>query len=277
MPAARKTTSKRVTRKTEKSTSVYDYLRFGESYTSLVLGIIVVIIGTVLLLSLVRTRNITRNQRAENQITQNAAKTSLSDEKMATGSATETPKPTVIPSKKPTSIPTTVVTKKAQPTSTLVPTKKVVTPTAKPTEKPIAKTQNLKQGSTYVVAIGDNLWSIAERTYNSGYNWVDIARANKLSNPDNIEVGQKIILPKAEQKNATSEPEWNSKVASPSGATQAAKITPGSYTIKAGDTLWDIAVRAYGDGYQWVKIKNVNKLINPDVILTGAKLNIPQK
>ncbi len=291
MATTKKTASKRAAKKPEKASSVYDYLRFGESYTSLVLGIIVVIIGTVLLLSLVRTRNITRNRNVESQITQNAAKTSVDEEKMATGSAivkvdptptptavpTPTTKPTAIPTKKPTTIPTIVITKKVQPTATVVPTKKVAAPAAKPTDKPVAKTQKLNQGGTYIAEAGDNLWTIAEKTYKSGYNWVDVARANKLSNPDDIKVGQKIVLPKAEQKNATSESEWNSKVASPSGATNAAKITPGTYTIEAGDTLWDISVRAYGDGYQWVKLGDVNKLSNPDIIFTGAKLNIPQK
>lgn len=291
MPTAKKTISKRASNKAEKAPSVYDYLRFGESYTSLVLGIIVVIIGTVLLLSLVRTRNVTRNRNTESQITQNAAKTSVDDEKMATSSAivksdpTPTPtaapsptaKPTVVPTKQPTTVPTIVITKKAEPTPTIIPAKKVETPTAVPTKKPVAQNPELKQGTTYTVAAGDNLWGIAQKTYKSGYNWVDIARSNKLSNPDDVKVGQKLILPKAEQKNATSEPEWNTKSASSSASTQVEKIAPGSYTIKEGDTLWSIAVRSYGDGYQWVKLRDINKLSNPDVILIGANLNIPQK
>jgi len=41
----------------KKKTNIFDYLRFGESYTSLILGIIVVIIGTALLLSFVHNNN----------------------------------------------------------------------------------------------------------------------------------------------------------------------------------------------------------------------------
>jgi 5'-nucleotidase len=32
-----------------------------------------------------------------------------------------------------------------------------------------------------------------------------------------------------------------------------------SYTVKDGDTLWDIAVKVYGDGTQWTKVWDMNK------------------
>ena len=35
----------------------------------------------------------------------------------------------------------------------------------------------------YTVKKGDSLWKIAEVNYGSGYNWVDISKANKLINP----------------------------------------------------------------------------------------------
>lgn len=36
------------------------------------------------------------------------------------------------------------------------------------------------------------------------------------------------------------------------------EIKKGSYTVKAGDTLWEIAEAVYGDGSQWVNILNAN-------------------
>lgn len=47
----------------------------------------------------------------------------------------------------------------------------------------------------YVVKEGDTLASIAERTLGSEDKWIVIARANDLSDPDTIFVGQKLVIP----------------------------------------------------------------------------------
>lgn len=54
------------------------------------------------------------------------------------------------------------------------------------------------------------------------------------------------------------------------------KITGNSYTIKSGDDLWNIAVRAYGDGYKWVEIAQANKLEDPNLIHSDNKLVLPR-
>ena len=51
-------------------------------------------------------------------------------------------------------------------------------------------------GNSYTVVLDDNLWSIAVRAYGDGYKWVDIAKANKLVNPDLIHAGNKFTLPR---------------------------------------------------------------------------------
>lgn len=282
-------------KKSKKAPSVFDYLRFGESYTSLILGIVVVIIGTVLLLSLVRTRN-TPGPRTEGQFSvqtddevNNATRSAMAQEKgvvlKATDSKpTDVPKPTntPIPTRKPTVVPTATSKPKAvvkistRPTAT--PTKKAVAQPTPTPKKDVAKNSTTVQGGTYVVKTGDSLWTIAEATYKSGYNWVDIARSNKLSNPDSLENGQKLTLPKVEQKNISSENKGSEVGAlSESGVSQAEKITADKYMIKSGDTLWEIAVRAYGDGFQWTRLYSANKIANPDLIFTGDNLTIPRK
>ena len=51
-------------------------------------------------------------------------------------------------------------------------------------------------GDSYTVAKGDSLWSIAVRAYADGYKWTEIAKANSLSNPNVIEAGQVLKLPR---------------------------------------------------------------------------------
>lgn len=51
----------------------------------------------------------------------------------------------------------------------------------------------------------------------------------------------------------------------------------GTYVVKAGDTLWAIAKKYYGNGSQYIKIFNANKdkIKNPNLIYPGQKLTIP--
>lgn len=52
------------------------------------------------------------------------------------------------------------------------------------------------------------------------------------------------------------------------------RIAGTNYKVAEGDYLWDIAVRAYGDGYRWVEIANENKIANPDLIYPGDQLKL---
>jgi len=126
--------------------------------------------------------------------------------------------------------------------------------------------QNSKK--TYTIKPGDNLWSISENFYKSGYNWVDIAKANNIEDPGMIFAGNKLIIPKVEPKNITVTIEQKQEASK--------SIAGNSYTIEKGDNLWDIAVRAYGDGYSWTRIEQANSLSNPNLIFSGNVLKIPR-
>jgi nucleoid-associated protein YgaU len=123
---------------------------------------------------------------------------------------------------------------------------------------------------SYTVSEGENLWEIAEAQYGSGYNWVDIADANSLENPGEIEVGQELLIPDVEAKTLTID---ESLMADEEIETA---ISGGTYTVVKGDTLWNISVRAYGDGYQWVKLAQENNLDDPNLIHSGNVLTIPR-
>jgi nucleoid-associated protein YgaU len=175
---------------------------------------------------------------------------------------------------KPTEIPTTITPKStnAPATPTPEPTKApVATPTSTPT--PTVFTENGEGGvfteaRTHTVEKGETLWSIAEYYFQSGYNWIDIAQANKLQNPGQIEVGQQIFIPNVQPKQIT--------IKTPTTIAQTNPITGATYTVVKGDNLWKIAVRAYGDGYKWVDIAKENSLENPDLIFAGNTLSLPR-
>ena len=118
--------------------------------------------------------------------------------------------------------------------------------------------------TTHKVSDNENLWTIAVKYYDSGYNWVTIAQANKLANPNLLAVGQELTIPKAEVIKATGEVS--------STATEPAK----TYTVVKGDNLWNIAVKEYGDGFTWTKIAQANKLVNPNLIHAGNVLTLPR-
>ena len=111
---------------------------------------------------------------------------------------------------------------------------------------------------THKVVKEETLWLIAEKYFGSGYNWVDIATANNLSNPNYIEIDQELTIPKAEKR-------------LPEQA-----ISGETYTVVKGDSLWNIAIRAYGDGFAWTKIAQANNLANPNLIHAGNVFTIPR-
>lgn len=126
---------------------------------------------------------------------------------------------------------------------------------------------------THTVTSGEHLWSIAEKYYESGYNWVDIAKENNLTDPGQITEGQELVIPKTAQIAL----EGQEPVVAGAADTPESILTE-DYTVVAGDTLWKIAVRAYGDGYAWTKIHqaNTDQVIDANVIEKGMVLKLPR-
>ncbi len=146
----------------------------------------------------------------------------------------------------------------------------VTTPTQQPEIiSPALTQQNEAQTDSkkiHTVTKDENLWKIAEKYYRSGYNWVDIAKENNLKSSGNIEIGQKLIIPNV-----------NSKTLTTSIAQESSEpISGATYTVVKDDSLWKIAIRAYGDGYKWVDIAKENKLNNPNIIHPGNSLSLPR-
>jgi len=138
--------------------------------------------------------------------------------------------------------------------------------------------ENMSNGKSgdYEVAKGDNLWKIAVEKYGNGYAWTEIAKANNLKNPSSLEAGQKLVIP---EKVLVNGKEIGLAETTTIVSNNNSLVAPGTeYIVTKGDNLWKIAVKAYGDGYQWTKIwqENKSKLPNANGLEIGMKLAIPK-
>lgn len=52
------------------------------------------------------------------------------------------------------------------------------------------------------------------------------------------------------------------------------KSTPTKYTVKEGDTLWNICKQQLGDGQKYKEVAKLNNLENPDLIKVGQVLRL---
>jgi len=182
---------------------ILSQIAWGESYTSLILGIIVVILASILVVSFVKNRS---------------ARQILEDVRQVSSDKTG------------------------------------------PKEEELL--------ATYTILEGDTLKIISQKFYNSDQYYLDIAKKNNIENPDIIEVGTKLRIPKVSSAAITPTPASEQPVSD--------KITGDSYTVQSGDLIWEIALRAYGDGYMWTKIAEANGLYSPDYIYQGQILKIPR-
>lgn len=119
-------------------------------------------------------------------------------------------------------------------------------------------------GTVYVVQSGDTLAKIAAKY---GTTYKILAEYNCITNPHLIYVGQRISIPSAGE--APSKPEETGT----STGTQDGGTT---YTVKVGDTLWQIACRLLDDGSRYPEIMQLNGLTST-IIQIGAVLKIPEK
>lgn len=172
---------------------------------------------------------------------------------------------------------------------------------SKPSLGPSQNTENVVQDVSpdnlpgkYTVKEGDTLFTIAEKYYKDGSRFTEIAQANNLTDPNTIEAGESLNIPKLttspEPTASTSEASPEASVEpSPTPAPSAPAQQPASedtiwgsaikqdtYTVVEDDWLSKIAERAYGDALAYNKIAQVNNIQNPDLIFPGQILTIPR-
>jgi nucleoid-associated protein YgaU len=98
------------------------------------------------------------------------------------------------------------------------------------------------------VVAGDTLSALALQFYGDASLYEVISIANGIPDPDVIKVGQILLIPGLTRK----------------------------YKVVAGDSLWRLAERFYGDGSLFTLIAAANHIADPDVIQAGSTLRIPE-
>jgi nucleoid-associated protein YgaU len=149
----------------------------------------------------------------------------------------------------------------------------------------------------YSVVDGDNLASIAKKFYgpeegNKQANIMKIFEANRkiLESPDDIYVGQKLVIPPLSASGASKDKSKGifssdifQKVVSigrehltSKGRQEAQGKT---YTVKDGDSLWRIAAEQLGDGSRYKEIVKLNAstLEDEDTVNVGMSLKLPAR
>lgn len=120
--------------------------------------------------------------------------------------------------------------------------------------------QDLTLPANHTILKDETLGTISEKYYGTKENWKIISDANKLTNPDIIHPGNQLIIPKLstqETKTSIIQPSENPKPETTPKEESKSDVRQ-TYTIKKGDTLWAIAEKSYGSGFEWKRILNSN-------------------
>ena len=122
-------------------------------------------------------------------------------------------------------------------------------------------TSSLTRGGNYLVQPGDTLYGIARR---SGMSLNSLLTLNGLSQSSIIYPGQSLTVSQSEGNLAT-------PVSTKSNSASSVVSTSGTYTVKAGDTLYSIARRS---GVSLNSLLSLNGLSQSSVIRPGQTLNV---
>ena len=123
------------------------------------------------------------------------------------------------------------------------------------------ETNTTTNSNTYTVKSGDTLSGIAGK-FNTTY--TQLAQLNHISNPNVIHVGQVLTLHQTTAQNTTNHQESQQNK-------QVTTSANGTYTVKSGDTLSQIAARF---NTTTSALASTNHISNPNLIEVGQQLRI---
>jgi S-formylglutathione hydrolase FrmB/3D (Asp-Asp-Asp) domain-containing protein len=147
---------------------------------------------------------------------------------------------------------------------------------------------------THTVVAGETLWALALRFYGDAELNRLIATASGITDPDVIDVGQRLVIPDFTRCTVVAgdtlsalalrfygDAELYPLIATASGITDPDVIDVGQqliipdltrYTVVAGDTLSTLSARFYGDPALYPQIASVNGIADPAVVDPGQAL-----
>jgi len=121
---------------------------------------------------------------------------------------------------------------------------------------------------TYTVRAGDTLIDIAARLLGDESRWHELAELNGVRDARELAVGRVLRLPTgAATKKGPSVEDVGSET----------QFKQRSHTVRAGETLSQIALRYYGMGSMWQAIATANGIADPGKLTVGHKLVIPRQ
>ena len=128
---------------------------------------------------------------------------------------------------------------------------------------------------TYKIQAGDTLGEISRKFYGTSEKWQKILDANKSKNlkPTNLVIGTEIVIPDVKEPVEDTGLGTGTREDRATGVSGAGK----THTVVAGDTLYALAEKYYGDGMKWKKIYDANKdkMSKPEDLKVGTALTIP--
>jgi len=155
-------------------------------------------------------------------------------------------------------------------------------PSASPSAPPASGAAG---ANVYVVQPGDTLSEISLAALGTSKRWRDIQMLNGNVQPQELFVGQKLVLPKGAHVPLAARQDASTPSA-PRAASGAGPRVNGSgpaggggsgrtYVVRAGDVLSTVAQRELGSARLWKEIAALNPGLDPDRILAGTSLVLP--
>ena len=133
----------------------------------------------------------------------------------------------------------------------------------------------------YVVAPGDTLYAISQKIYGEGayYRALFAYNSDRYPHAEDIRAGNVLDVPPLDYLKRRY-PELTSGAADPAGQSfgSRASTSGGTYVVREGDTLFDIARRQLGQASRWTELYNLNRSAlgeNLENLRPGIELKLP--